>query len=204
MKKHLTLMLAALLTAIAVLPAAASAATMTTKDVQQRLEELRYPTGGVDGRGGASTKAAITAFQKANDLAPDGVAGPATRAALDDPATITPTSKRRGFHVEVDTERQLLLVVKDGKVDQIYSVSTGMRGHETPKGTFKVGRKEVRSWSVPYKVWLPYASYFVGGVAFHSGDTAVARASHGCVRVPSGFARSLYEQLAPGTPVIVS
>jgi lipoprotein-anchoring transpeptidase ErfK/SrfK len=209
MNKKLTLLLMALLAALVIVPSTAGAATApksnaTTRVLQERLEDLHYPTGGIDGRTGASTKAAIQAFQKANGLSPDGVLGPATRAALEDPVTVKPSSKKAGRHVEVDLERQLLLVVDDGTVDRIYSVSTGMRGHETPVGTFKIGRKEQRSWSVPYKVWLPYASYFVGGVAFHSGDTATARASHGCVRVPSGFAKEVYELLSPGTTVIVT
>ena len=71
---------------------------------------------------------------------------------LDDAVAVDP--------VEVDLERQLLLVVDKAKITKVYSVSTGKQGYETPVGTFKVGRKELKSWSVPYKVWLPYASYF--------------------------------------------
>jgi lipoprotein-anchoring transpeptidase ErfK/SrfK len=137
-------------------------------------------------------------------LSADGVAGPKTRAALAAPATLEPVSRKAGLHVEVDLSRQLLLVVSGGAVERVYSVSTGKRGYETPVGTFKVGRKELKSWSVPHQVWLPYASYFNGGVAFHAGTTEVAQASHGCVRVPSAFAREIYELLVPGTTVIVT
>jgi len=186
--KH-RLILAAVAAALTLIPATASAATRCGFD------EPLFP-------GGCSADA-VKAFQKANGLAVDGVVGPATRAAAEHPATLEASDHSQGTHVEVDVDRQLLLVVADGAIEDIYSVSTGMNGYDTPKGTFRVFRKERRSWSVPYKVWLPYASYFNGGVAFHAGDTAVSRASHGCVRVPAAFARELYGVLKTGTKVIV-
>jgi len=206
MKARLILLVAALAALFTIPTTAVAADRCDTKTaaVQERLATLHFPGGAVDGCSGPSTRAAIQAFQKANGLSADGVAGPKTRAALDDPAVLKPVSRRSGLHVEVDLERQLLLVVDDGDVEKVYSVSTGKQGYETPVGTFKVGRKERKSWSVPYKVWLPYASYFNGGVAFHAGTTDVERASHGCVRVPAAFARELYDLLAPGTTVIVT
>jgi lipoprotein-anchoring transpeptidase ErfK/SrfK len=203
-----TLILAALAALILLLPASAVAAPRCdtqTSALQERLTALHYPTGGVDGCPGPSTRAAVQAFQKANGLSPDGVVGAQTRAALNAPVTVKPTSTRKARHVEVDLEHQLLVVAAAGQVERIYSVSTGMKGHDTPTGTFTIGRKERRSWSVPYKVWLPYASYFTSdGVAFHAGTTDVARASHGCVRVPAAFAREIYDLLTPGTSVSVT
>ena len=53
---------------------------------------------------------------------------------------------------------------------------------------------------MPYKVWLPWASYFVGGVAFHeSPDVPTQPASHGCVRVPPYDAKWLYDHAPIGT-----
>jgi hypothetical protein len=203
MNKTLVAAFAALICLFPASAAAAPRCDAETSALQARLTALHYPTGGVDGCTGPSTKAAVQAFQKANGLTADGVVGPRTRAALDAPVALVPRS-RSGRHVEVDLDRELLLVVSGGEVTAVYSVSTGMQGHETPTGTFRIGRKELRSWSVPYKVWLPYASYFTSdGVAFHAGTTDVARASHGCVRVPAGFARALYTLLKPGTKVLV-
>ena len=49
---------------------------------------------------------------------------------------------------------------------------------------------------MPYAVWLPWASYFVGGVAFHeSPEVPSTAASHGCVRVPHGDAEWLYRRI---------
>ena len=49
--------------------------------IQQKLNQLGYSLK-VDGIYGAATKKAVTAFQKANGLTADGIAGPKTLAAL--------------------------------------------------------------------------------------------------------------------------
>ncbi len=54
----------------------------TVRDTQSQLNALGYDTGGVDGVAGARTDAAIRAFQAANGLAVDGIAGPQTLAAM--------------------------------------------------------------------------------------------------------------------------
>jgi hypothetical protein len=52
------------------------------KQLQHALSSLGYTTGTIDGVFGASTERALVAFQTAQHLSPDGVLGPATRAAL--------------------------------------------------------------------------------------------------------------------------
>ena len=179
--------------------------TAATQALQQRLAALGYlPAAGVDGKAGPQTRFAVMAFQKWEGLARDGDAGPATRAALARARRPTPRTQGSGRRVEVLLDRQLALYVEGGRVVRTLPVSTGKPGFETPAGRFRVFRKEVRSWSVPYKVWLPWASYFVGGVAFHEyPDVPAVPASHGCVRVPVYDARWLYERLPDGTPVTV-
>src|SRR5690349_25167281 len=118
MNKKLTVLLATF-TAL-MMPTASAAAAPRCDDkttvLQTQLADQHFAVGAIDGCDGAATRAAVQAFQKANGLAADGVAGPKTRAALAAPATLEPVSKRTGVHVEVDLGRQLLLVVKSGRV----------------------------------------------------------------------------------------
>ncbi|HEY9233123.1 MAG TPA: peptidoglycan-binding domain-containing protein, partial [Blastocatellia bacterium] len=51
--------------------------------LQQRLKDLGFNSGAVDGDFGPGTEAAVIAFQQSKQLGADGIAGPQTLAALD-------------------------------------------------------------------------------------------------------------------------
>ncbi len=55
---------------------------LSTKQIQLALKTAGYYNGTVDGKAGPQTKEALKAFQRANGLTPDGVAGTKTAAAL--------------------------------------------------------------------------------------------------------------------------
>ncbi len=179
--------------------------TEGTRALQQRLADLGFLDGAaVDGKAGEQTKAAVMAFQKWQGLGRDGVAGPATLTALANAPRPTPRTTASGTRVEVLLDRQLALLIRNGQVVRTLPVSSGAPAFATPPGDYTVFRKEDRSWSVPYKVWLPWASYFVGGIAFHeSPDVPAQPASHGCVRTTRFDAEWLYRQIPNGTRVIV-
>jgi lipoprotein-anchoring transpeptidase ErfK/SrfK len=51
---------------------------------------------------------------------------------------------------------------------------------------------------------MPYASYFVGGIAMHEYSYVPSYpASHGCVRLPAGEANRVYAFAEYGMPVYV-
>lgn len=55
---------------------------MTVKQIQCLLTYLGYDPGTIDGEYGPKTRAAVKAFQQAEGLEPDGIAGPQTAAKL--------------------------------------------------------------------------------------------------------------------------
>ena len=173
--------------------------------LQQRLDDLGFLTrDAVDGKAGPRTTSAVVAFQKWAGLTRDGAAGPTTLAALANAARPTPINRGAGHRIEVLLDRQLTLVIDGDRVTRILDVSSGKPGFETLVGSWKIVRKEERSWSVPYKVWLPWATYIIAGYAFHEyPDVPPYPASHGCVRVPGWDAEWLYRQIPFGTLVTV-
>ena len=173
--------------------------------LQQRLADLSYlTTTHVDGRPGTETTFAVIAFQKWTGLTRDGVVGPATSRALATAKRPIPIRSGAGRRIEVLLDRQVALLVEGSRVVRTVGVSTGKGSNATPPGSFRVFRKEVKSWSYPFQVWLPWASYFVGGIAFHEyPDVPTQAASHGCVRVPTYDAQFVYSFAPIGTPVYV-
>jgi lipoprotein-anchoring transpeptidase ErfK/SrfK len=181
------------------------AAPADPRGVQERLVALRYlPSGAATGTWDYRTSQAVLAFQAWHRLDRDGIVGAQTLAALETAAAPTPTSTQRGRSVEVYRDKGVTLLVSDGEVVRAIHSSSGTRGYETPAGRYSIFRKELDSWSVPYQVWLPYASYFNGGIAFHAyADVPVSAASHGCIRLPAPDAPAAYDFMTIGTPVLV-
>jgi len=73
------------------------------RDVQNRLVELGYAPGDLDGTYGPATAGAIRAFQRDRNLEIDGVVGPTTRAALATSGTVpqaTPSARGRAALAE--------------------------------------------------------------------------------------------------------
>ena len=176
-----------------------------TRAIQTRLAELRYlPKDAVDGLNGYRTRQAVIAFQSWERLDRDGIVGPITAAALESARRPRPRRGGPSKRIEVYRGKGVALLVKDGRTKRAIHVSTGAPGTETPSGRYKVFRKELQSWSVPFSTWLPYASYFNRGIAFHEyPDVPTYPASHGCVRVPAPEAPFVYRFAAIGRVIVV-
>ena len=173
--------------------------------VQRRLVALRYlPSDAVTGTWDYRTSQAVMAFQAWQGLDRDGQVGPQTLAELETASIPVPTKTGTGRRIEVYRSKGVTLLIEGSSVVQAVHSSSGAPGYETPTGDYSVFRKEENSWSVPYQVWLPWASYFNGGIAFHEyPDVPPQPASHGCVRIPAPEAQGLYAFATIGTPVSV-
>jgi hypothetical protein len=173
-------------------------------DLQQQLVDLGFmATSGLTGVIDMQTSTATLGFQKWAGLPRDGVLGQSTIDALGRATRPDPALRRPGRRIEVQLRRQLALLIERNRAVRTVHISSGAGG-KTPLGSFRVYRKERYSWSVPFKVWLPWASYFTGGVAFHEfGSVPTYAASHGCIRVNHYDAATLFGFAETGTPVDV-
>jgi hypothetical protein len=160
--------------------------------LQRELGGLGYWLGTPDGVYGDLTEQAVLALQKAAGLSRDGRVGPQTTSALR--ARVRPHSlSTSGRVVEIDLQRQLLLVVQDGLVLRALNTSTGSGGTYwyhggarravTPRGHFEVyGQIDGLRVSPLGLLWRP--KYFNGGIAVHGSPSVPPwPASHGCVRL---------------------
>jgi lipoprotein-anchoring transpeptidase ErfK/SrfK len=85
-------------------------------------------------------------------------------------------------------------------------VSTGVAGRETPAGIFAIIEKEKEHYSTMYDdAWMPNMQRITwNGIALHGGPLPGHAASHGCIRMPYGFAEKLYDKTWIGMRVIIS
>jgi peptidoglycan hydrolase-like protein with peptidoglycan-binding domain len=160
--------------------------------LQKRLAQLGFWLSAADGSYGDTTQQAVLAFQKAAGLERDGVAGPQTMKALTAGVTVAAHSTA-GHVIEVDKARQLVLIVDNGKIADIFNTSTGSgqpyqyAGQTniavTPSGQFTVFRQVDGDDPGPLgDLWRP--KYFNGGIALHGAASIPGYpASHGCARL---------------------
>ena len=182
-------------------------------EAEQRLSDLGYWTGPIDGNLDPGSRHALIGFQKVEGRQRTGRLTPPELEALRTAAR--PLPRHTGYaHVEIDIRRQVLFIVDaSGSITHILPVCTGNekiyvdhgqvhRGH-TPKGQFKVLRK-ISGWRRSSLGLLYYPNYIHEGIAIHGSPTmAVYPDSHGCIRIPMFAAKELSEITPIGTEVIV-
>ena len=182
--------------------------------LQQRLTDLSYDPGPIDGSFDVQTAFAVVAFQKVTGMSRTGRATDDVVAALASagrPAAMLPAGGPD--RVEVDIKRQVLELWQHGALVRTLPVSTGSGQRYcvdgecdvavTPGGSFRIGRK-ILGDHVSKLGHLYNPLFFNGGIAIH-GEPAVPSypASHGCVRIPMGDSLWFYNAVPAGTPVYV-
>lgn len=182
------------------------------RDAERGLADLGYWTGPVDGNLDPGTRSALIAFQKWEGRTVTG------QLTLDELEAIragtAPQVREPGYeHVEVDLDRQVLLIVNaEGRV-RVLPVSTGS-GKEfiddgqtsiayTPRGRFIVYDK-IAGWEVGPIGRMYYPNYISGGIAIHGSRSVPAKpATHGCIRIPMHAAREASKLMKLQTIVLV-
>ena len=108
--------------------------------------------------------------------------------------------------IVVSIAQQRAYAYRNGIPIGISTVSTGKKGHETPTGVFTLLQKNVDHKSNLYNnAPMPYMQRLTwDGIAMHAGNLPGYPASHGCVRLPLGFAKLLYGVTRLGLTVIVT
>ena len=106
----------------------------------------------------------------------------------------------------VSLDEQRAYVYRNGVLTGVTTVSTGKKGHETPTGVFTILQKNADHHSNLYNnAPMPYMQRLTwGGIALHAGGLPGYPASHGCIRLPSEFARQLFEVTSTGMTVVVA
>lgn len=112
----------------------------------------------------------------------------------------------RSLQILVSKSDQSLALYENGEIIATSKVSTGKAGHETPSGIFSILEKRKYHESNIYSAApMPFMQRLTwSGIALHEGKVPNYPASHGCVRLPSKFARSLFGDTRTGVHVIIT
>lgn len=189
----------------------ASLTSAQIREAERRLSELGYWTGAVDGRFDTVSRSALISFQKWEGRS---ITGRLTLDEIEALRTGSMPAPRDGSyeHVEVDVDRQVLLLVDDEGSVRVLPVSTGtdkpfVYDGETSIAYTPRGRFVVYDKTMGWEDNLPgmyYPNYISGGIAIHGSYSVPAQpASHGCIRIPVFAAREVSKRLKLGTIVLV-
>ena len=114
-------------------------------------------------------------------------------------------AERGRERVVVSLSDQLAYVYRGSLLMAVSTISSGKDEKPTPTGIFSVLDKRPMYRSKKYDnapmPWMQRIDQY--GIALHAGFNPGVPASHGCVRLPSAFAKKLYSVTDVGTPVYI-
>jgi hypothetical protein len=145
------------------------------------------------------TSNAVNAFRKTNGMGRNGYAMKSVYAkVLRGEGAYKLRYPKAGKHVEFDWSRQVLVLANKGKPFRTYHTSSGTPATPTVFGTY---RFYLQTPGTNAK-GMVHSSYFIRGYAIH-GYASVPNypASHGCLRVPTPNAASIFSWIDIGDPI---
>lgn len=117
-------------------------------------------------------------------------------------------------YVEINLTAQHLFFYKDGKllVEADFVSGNSAKGYDTPAGAYPLTYKERNAtlkgedYATPVSYWMP----FNGNIGMHDanwrssfgGNIFKNSGSHGCVNLPPSVAKTIYENISAGMPVL--
>ncbi|WP_298090962.1 L,D-transpeptidase family protein [uncultured Sphingomonas sp.] len=141
----------------------------------------------------ASEDATIAIAQAAAGLAPN-------KYIWNDPGT------PEALTVVVSLPEQRAYVYRGSMMVAAATISSGKDGKDTPVGVFPILQKrEVHRSNLYNDAPMPFMQRLTwDGVALHAGRNPGFPDSHGCIRLPAGFAKKLFAVTQVGSNVVVT
>jgi hypothetical protein len=192
------------------------------KNLQERLAELKYYPGKIDGEFGPDTLEAVWAFKEVQGISTSTNADVVSRVIEHDlinprqPKALVPRGGS-GLRVEVSKKIEVLVLYRHNKAELISHVSTGGGclpgqgcGWITPDGNYRA-TSFLPGWvTVPLGYMYNPVFFISRTYAIHGeydASVPLGPASHGCVRIPLDIAAFFYKlvRISPthGTPVYI-
>ncbi|MEM9633217.1 MAG: L,D-transpeptidase [Pseudomonadota bacterium] len=122
------------------------------------------------------------------------------------PQVVEEVREEAPLHMLVSLDEQQIKVYRGLDLIETSPISSGMRGHSTPTGVFSILEKRRKHFSNIYdNAPMPFMQRLTwSGIALHVGKLPGYPASHGCIRLPRPFAKSLYSMTERGMHVVVT
>ena len=120
-------------------------------------------------------------------------------------------------YIDISIEKQRVILFENGRKVMESACVTGLptRERATHYGNFRIAYKQrnriLRGSQNLYAAFVSYWMPFDGGIGLHDaswrgkfgGNIYQSNGSHGCINLPSAFAKQLYERITVGMPVYV-
>jgi lipoprotein-anchoring transpeptidase ErfK/SrfK len=120
--------------------------------------------------------------------------------------TITGPDIGKPVSIVISLSTQRAFVYRGSTMVAATTISSGKDGKDTPRGTYPILQKEQAHKSNLYNdASMPFMQRLTwDGIAIHAGNNPGFPDSHGCIRVPTGFAKRLFGVTSVGTTVTVT
>ena len=107
--------------------------------------------------------------------------------------------------ITVDLEAQVLSIFRAGYEIGAAAIVYGVDEKPTPLGAFPITQKKAKHVSNLYGAPMPYMLRLTNdGISIHGSDVRPGRGTHGCIGVPTEFAKKLFAAVKLGDVVIVT